>query len=117
MELSHASFLLRPSDSVKSGPVLIEWMQDGAFLAMRMGDKSPGPPQALWLIGRDDSAPNYTMLYYDARSVSRVYEMSFSQGVWKMWKEELIWFNLLARRCRSTNTLTKHAPPVGSAIL
>jgi len=27
------------------------------------------------------------VLSYDARSVSRVYEMSFSEGVWKMWRE------------------------------
>src|SRR5260370_29506340 len=87
MELSNASFLPRPSDSVKSGPVLIERVQDRAFLAMRMGDKSPGPPQALCLIGRDDSAPDYTVLYSDARSLSKVYEMSFSQGVRKMWRE------------------------------
>lgn len=35
MELSHASFLPDPSDTIK-GPVLFEWVQDGAFLAMRM---------------------------------------------------------------------------------
>lgn len=40
MELSHAAFLPRPSDRVKGGPVLIEWVQDGAFLALLMGDKS-----------------------------------------------------------------------------
>ena len=44
MELSNAAFLPRPSDRVKGGPVLIEWVQDGAFLALRMGDKSPNPP-------------------------------------------------------------------------
>ena len=87
MALSNASFLPRPSDRVKGGPVLIEWVQDGAFLAMRMGDKSPDPPQALWFVGRDNSTPNYTVLYYDARCVSRAYEMSFSEGVWKMWRE------------------------------
>ena len=87
MEISNASFLPRPSDIVKGGLVSFEWVQDGAFLAIRMGDKPPGPPQALWLISRDDSTPNYTVLYYDARSVSRVYEMSFSEWVWKMWRE------------------------------
>jgi hypothetical protein len=86
MELSQTSFLPDASDTVK-GPVLIEWVQDGAFLAMRMGDQPPSPPQALWLISRDDSTPNYTVLYYDARSVSRVYQMSFSDGVWKMRRE------------------------------
>ncbi|HEY4384298.1 MAG TPA: hypothetical protein VGN34_07490 [Ktedonobacteraceae bacterium] len=45
MERSNAVFLPRPSDRVKGGPVLIEWVQDGAFLALRMGDKSPNPPR------------------------------------------------------------------------
>ncbi len=85
MELSNASFLPSPSETVK-GQVSFEWAQDGAFLLLRMGDKPPSPPAALWLISRDESTPNYIVLYYDARSVSRVYEMSFSEGVWKMWR-------------------------------
>jgi hypothetical protein len=86
MELSNAPFLPSPSDTVK-GRVSFAWVQDGAFLLMRMGDRPPGPPTALWLIGRDEAAPNYTVLYYDARSVSRIYAMSFSDRVWKMWRE------------------------------
>ena len=85
MELSQTSFLPNSSDTVK-GLVSFEWVQDGAFLLMRQGDKPPSPPAALWLISRDDAIPTYTVLYYDARSVSRVYEMSFSDGVWKMWR-------------------------------
>lgn len=86
MELSNTSFLPRPSDSVKS-PVSFEWVLDGAFLVMHMGDKLSGAPSATWLINRDESIPNYTVLYYDARSVSRIYQMSFSDNVWKMWRE------------------------------
>ena len=85
MKLSNASFLPHSSDTVK-GLVSFGWVQDGAFLIMRLGDKPPGPLAALWLISRDESTPNYTVLYYDSRSVSRVYEMSFSEGVWKMWR-------------------------------
>jgi len=33
----------------------------------------------MWLIGRDESTPKYTVLYYDSRSVSRVYEMNSSE--------------------------------------
>jgi hypothetical protein len=86
MEVSHASFLPSPSDTTK-GPVTVEWVQGGAFLVMYMGNKPPSPPSAMWLIGRDESTPNYTVLYYDARSVSRIYAMSFSENVWKMWRE------------------------------
>lgn len=85
MELSNASFLPHPADTI-TGRVLFEWVQDGAFLLMRMGDKPLSPPAALWLISRDEAAPDYTVLYYDSRSVSRVYGMSFSEGVWKMWR-------------------------------
>jgi len=86
IELSNASFLPHPSDTIK-GLVTFEWVQDGAFLLMRMGDKPPSPPAAKWLISRDESIPNFAVLYYDARSVSRVYEMSFADGVWKIWRE------------------------------
>ncbi len=86
MELSHAAFLPDPSATVK-GRVSFAWVQDGAFILLRMGDEPPSPPNAIWLIGRDETAPNYTVLYYDARKVSRVYEMSFADGVWKMWRE------------------------------
>ena len=86
MELSNAPFLPSPSDTIK-GRVAFAWVQDGAFLVMRMGDKPPSPPTASWLIGRDEATPNYIVLYYDARSVSRIYAMSFSDRVWKMWRE------------------------------
>ncbi len=56
-------------------------------MLLRMGDKPPSPPVAMWLIARDEAATNYTVLYYDARSVSRVYAMSFLEHVWKMWRE------------------------------
>ena len=109
MELSNASFLPRPSDRVKGGLVSFAWVQDGAFLAMRMGDKPSVPPQALWLIGRDESISNYTELYYDARSVSRVYEMSFSEGVWKMWREAPgFWQRYEGRVSKDGKIITAH---------
>jgi len=85
MELSNASFLPDPSETV-TGHVSFEWVENGAFLILYMGDKPPGTPDAIWLIGRDESIPNYTVLYYDSRKVSRVYEMSFLDRVWKMWR-------------------------------
>ena len=85
MELSGASFLPNPSDKV-SGHVSFEWIENGAFLVLRMGGKPSGPPDATWLIGRDETAPNYTVLYFDTRKVSRLYKMSFSEGLLKMWR-------------------------------
>ena len=85
MALSNASFLPSPSDTVK-GHASFEWLGEGAFLMMYMGNKPPGTPDAMWLIGRDESTSSYTVLYYDTRKVSRVYEMSFSDGSWKIWR-------------------------------
>jgi hypothetical protein len=108
MELSNASFLPGPSGTAK-GPVSFEWVQDGAFLLMRMGDKPPSPAAALWLIGRDESAPSYTVLYYDSRSVSRVYEMSFSESVWKIWREAPgFWQRYEGTVSKNGKTITAH---------
>ena len=85
MELSNASFLPHPSDTM-TGNAAFEWAQGGAFLAMYMGKKPEGTPDATWLFQRDQSTANYLVFYYDARKVSRVYEMSFSDGTWKMWR-------------------------------
>jgi hypothetical protein len=85
MELSNTSFLPSSSGTV-TGQVSLEWLEQGAFLVMHMGSQPLGTPDAIWLISRDTSTPNYIVLYYDNRKVSRVYEMSFSDGTWKMWR-------------------------------
>jgi len=54
-------------------------------MAMRMGDATT--PTATWIIGRDDSQPDYQVLYADDRGVSRVYGMSLSASSWRMWRD------------------------------
>ena len=108
MEIADASFLPSPSDTAK-GQVSFEWLQDGAFLVMRMGDKPPNPPDAIWLISRDESTPDYTVLYYDSRRVSRVYGMSFSDSVWKLWRESAgFWQRYEGKLSNNGNTITAH---------
>ena len=86
MELSNAAFLPDPSAIVKA-KVSFEWLEEGAFLIMRMGDKLSEAPRAIWLIHRDDTNSDYKAFYYDDRKVSRIYEMSFSDNVWKLWRQ------------------------------
>ena len=83
MELSEASFLPGPRSKVH-GPASLKWIENGAFLVMYQGEKQA--PQAIWLMSRDESTAPFKVLYFDARRVSRVYEMSFNNGVWKMWR-------------------------------
>jgi hypothetical protein len=82
-EISEASFLPDLSEKITM-QVSVEWLESGAFLIMRF---PVNPPDSVWIIGRDDSFQNYTALYFDSRGVSRIYNMSFEDGLWKMWRE------------------------------
>ena len=82
MELYDAAFL-PDRDSRGSGVIEIDWIEDGSALRMRQGD-SEHPPAAVWIIGRDDSEADYSVLYADNRGVSRVYRMSFEDAHWQM---------------------------------
>ena len=84
MELSEASFL-PDADASVHGAVTFEWIEHGAALVVRMGGAAI--PSATWIIGRDDSEPDYCVLYSDDRGVSRVYRMSFGDGAWRMWRD------------------------------
>jgi hypothetical protein len=77
--------ILFPADpaSPLRGSVSSERLEGRAFLVMRSGIDWSGPSGSVAVIGRDDKAETYSMLYFDARGVSRIYEMSFGDGVWK----------------------------------
>jgi len=85
MTVSNASFMPDPADTM-TGKASFQCREQGAFLVMYMGDPDAGAPDATWLISRDDANAEYKVLYYDNRQVSRVYKMSYSEGVWKMWR-------------------------------
>jgi hypothetical protein len=82
-ELSETSFLPEPSGKVNM-QVSVEWLENGAFLIMRF---PINPPDSIWIIGKDDSSENYNILYFDSRGVSRIYNMSFNNGLWKIWRD------------------------------
>jgi hypothetical protein len=68
------------------GAVAFEWVEGGVSLILRMGDRTSSSPSATWLIHRDESNPDYKVFYYDDRKVSRIYEMSYADRSWKMWR-------------------------------
>ena len=69
------------------GSASFEWVEGGAFLMYRLGDRAAGSPFAVHVIGRDDSAETYALLYSDDRGVSRIYQMSFEGNEWKQWRD------------------------------
>ena len=87
MTLSNASFLPEPGQIVE-GRVHVEPIEDGMLLAMRQAGDASGPPLASWVISRDASRPDYTVLYSDTRGVSRVYAMRFIGDVWTIWRDD-----------------------------
>lgn len=65
-------------------PSRFEWVLGGAFLLQTAG--GGGAPTSHWMIGRDDTSGAFSALYADSRGVSRLYEMSFADGLWKIWR-------------------------------
>ena len=91
MEISNAAFL--PDRQAKAKvPVSFEWLEDGAFLILRMGGRPSAAQGALWLIHRDEAGPAYQVFYYDDRQASRIYQMSFAERSWKLWRHSAGFF-------------------------
>ncbi len=65
-------------------PSHFEWVLGGDFVLQTVG--SNGGASARWMIGRDETSGAFSALYADDRGVSRIYEMSFSGGLWKIWR-------------------------------
>src|SRR5436309_1557323 len=85
VEISNMSFLSDPSAIVR-GQDRFEWLEGGAFLIRHWDVEHGGFPNAVGVIGRDDSIEVYSMLYFDSRGVSRIYKMSLKEGIWKLWR-------------------------------
>jgi hypothetical protein len=64
-----------------------EWMPGEQFLVQRWEVPIPEAPDGIAIIGFDVGRDTYLQHYFDSRGVARVYEMSFSDGVWKLWRE------------------------------
>ncbi len=46
----------------------------------------PRFPSGIAIFGSDDSAQEYFMLYFDERGVSRKFEVTLHDNIWKMWR-------------------------------
>lgn len=74
-------------DTLLHGYASFEWLEGGAFLMMHSAVEEAGIPSAIAVIGSDDGAEAFFMLYFDERGVSRKYEMTLSGNVWKYWRD------------------------------
>ena len=91
VKVSNASFLPDPNDTV-TWQASFEWMEDSFIIWHSQGKDDF--PKSVSVIGRNENkaSDKYNMLYYDSRGVSRVYKMSFSTRIWKLWRDDSDFF-------------------------
>jgi hypothetical protein len=70
------------------GRTSFAWIEGGAFLMMRSRIDEPEIPSGIAIFGTDDSTGECSMLYFDERGVSRRYESSLRDNVWKWWRND-----------------------------
>jgi hypothetical protein len=83
---------------VGRGRTTFDWLDGGAFLVQHasaeppLPDTPPGwvtnsPFPVTTIMGLDDSAEKFAMLYADGRGVRRIYEMTVTDGGWTIWRQ------------------------------
>jgi hypothetical protein len=80
-----AAFPLAPPTDAR-GRTVFEWMPGKRFLIQRWEVPLPEAPDGIAIIGFDQGRGTYLQHYFDSRGVARLYEMSFGDGVWKLWR-------------------------------
>jgi hypothetical protein len=68
------------------GRTTFDWIEGGAFLIMHSQIDEPEIPSGIAVFGSDDTTGECSMLYFDERGVSRRYEVSLQDRVWKWWR-------------------------------
>lgn len=90
------------------GRTVFQWIEGGAFLMMRSEIDEPEIPSGLAIIGSDDTAGTFYMLYFDERGVSRKMQTTLQDGVWTWWRDDPKFSQ------RFTTTLTEGAHAMAS---
>jgi hypothetical protein len=72
---------------VEGGRVTFKWLTEGSFLIQRWEIEFEYAPDGIAVIGPDESGEKLCQHYFDTRGIARVYEMSLSDGVWKLWRD------------------------------
>jgi hypothetical protein len=67
--------------------VSFEWLEGRTFLIERWTIEMPEAPDGIAIIGAGGEAGGLRQHYFDSRGVHRTYEMSLTDGVWKLWRD------------------------------
>jgi hypothetical protein len=74
-------------DAIVHGRTTFEWLQGGGYLIQRAVMDDPVFPRGVMVIGPDASGERVVQHYFDSRGVARVYDVSFDDGVLRLWRD------------------------------
>ncbi len=67
--------------------VTFAWFEGAPLLVQRWRVDMPEAPGGTAVIGCDGKSGTYRQLYTDDRDVQRIYDMSLTDGVWRLWRD------------------------------
>jgi hypothetical protein len=65
---------------------MFEWLPGRRFVIQRREVPHPAAPDGIAIIAYDAREGGYVQHYFDSRGVARLYQMSFADGLWKLWR-------------------------------
>jgi hypothetical protein len=71
-------------DLAPAAEASFEWLGDKQFLVQRWRVDHPDAPDGIAVIGVDPDRGTLLQHYFDSRGVARVYDMTFTDGVWRL---------------------------------
>jgi hypothetical protein len=74
-------------DEVIHGSVTYEWLEGGRFVLQHSRTDDERFPDGLFVIGPPEDGDGLVAEYFDSRGVRRTYQVSFEDGVLRMWRE------------------------------
>ncbi len=74
-------------DTILHGHASFEWLENGAFLLVRSKVDDPRFPSTVSIFGSDDAEGKFFMLTFDERGVSRKYDVTLHDNIWKWWRD------------------------------
>jgi hypothetical protein len=80
-EATHPEF----PGTVVHGRAVFEWLEGERFLIQRSQTDHADFPDAIAIIGAPTEG--LSLQYFDSRGVYRVYQVSFDENVWRLWRD------------------------------
>ena len=91
------------------GRTTFEWLDGGGFLIERSKVHRPEFPNSVSLIGATGPDGGLEQHYFDSRGVARVYEMTFADGTWTLYRAGPDWpQRYVGRLSPDGDTITGH---------